>query len=223
MHKISIPSWARERGSRNRIERIDAAKTALLVVDLQNCFMLEGQPLANPHACDIVPNVNELTGSMRTAGGQVVFLRHTFSEEPPYRLNDWQRRMATIGENQEIALRPNQFTHALYSQLDVRSQDVVVNKHRFSAFKPNSSMLDDMLRARGIDTVVVCGTITNVCCESTARDAEMLGYKVFFIMDATAALSDEEHNATLLSMTAYFADVRATSDMVGLIRESAAA
>ncbi|MET0658341.1 MAG: cysteine hydrolase [Steroidobacteraceae bacterium] len=218
MHQINIPEWARQLGARNHIASIEAPRTALLVVDLQNAFIAEGQPLANVHARDIVPNVNQMAAAARNAGSLVVFLRHTISDAEPYRMTEWQKRFSHWIDGREVPLRPHQSGHALYAELDVQHQDLIVDKHRFSPFKPNSSTLHETLTARGIDTVIVCGTVTNVCCESTARDAEMLGYRVFFIMDATAALSDEQHNASLMSMASIFADVRSTADMVALLR-----
>jgi len=68
-----------------------------------------------------------------------------------------------------------------------------------------------------VDTLVIAGTLTNCCCESSARDAFMLGYRVLFAADATAAVSDEEHNAALLNLAVMFADVRRTDDIVALL------
>jgi ureidoacrylate peracid hydrolase len=75
------------------------------------------------------------------------------------------------------AFTPGDFGHALYPELDVAEGDLRVRKTRFSALIQGSSDLDALLRARGIDTLIVVGTATNVCCESTARDAMMLNYK----------------------------------------------
>ena len=83
------------------------------------------------------------------------------------------------------AFTPGAFGHAIWPGLEVLAHDLEVRKHRFSPFLPNSSDLDAMLRERGIDTLIITGTITNVCCECTARDANMLRYKVVFVADAT--------------------------------------
>jgi ureidoacrylate peracid hydrolase len=80
--------------------------------------------------------------------------------------------------------------------------------------------LDAILKARGIDTIIVTGTATQVCCESTARDAMMLNYKVFFVSDGNATFNDEEHNATLSAMAHTFCDVRPTAELLGLIKAS---
>jgi ureidoacrylate peracid hydrolase len=95
--------------------------------------------------------------------------------------------------------------------------DLKVKKSRFSAFVPGSSDLHVILQARNIDTVIVTGTATNVCCESTARDAMMMNYKVIFVSDATATFNDDEHNATLGIMLAMFADVMSTDELVGCL------
>ncbi|WP_150551304.1 cysteine hydrolase [Pandoraea soli] len=111
---------------------------------------------------------------------------------------------------------------ALYPPLDVRDADEIVDKTRFSAFIQGSSDLHQRLAAPGIDTVIVTGTVTNVCCESTARDAMMLDYKVHFVADANAARTDDEHNATLCNMVLWFADVRTSDELLALVDVGAA-
>src|SRR5258708_30489438 len=79
-----------------------------------------------------------------------------------------------------------------------------------------------MLMARGIYTLIITGTATNVCCESTARDAMQMNYKVIFIADGNATNTDAEHNATLNNMAALFADVMTTQELIGFLASSAA-
>ena len=81
----------------------------------------------------------------------------------------------------------------------------------------DSSNIEEILRGRGLDTVLITGTVTNVCCESTARDAMMLNYKVIFLSDANAANSDAEHNATLATVLRVFGDVVSTDEAIGLL------
>ncbi len=90
-------------------------------------------------------------------------------------------------------------------------------KRRFGAFVPGSSDLHEILQARGIDSLIITGTVTNVCCESTARDAMMMNYKVVFVSDGNAAFTDEEHNASLASLAVLFADVASTDETVALL------
>ena len=115
------------------------------------------------------------------------------------------------------AFSPGAFGHALWPGLDVQPQDLKVQKRRFGAFAPGSSDLHAILQDRGIDTLIVTGTATQVCCESTARDAMMLNYKVFFIGDGNATFNDDEHNATLSAMAHAFCDVIDTDAMVATI------
>jgi ureidoacrylate peracid hydrolase len=231
MHKIAIPSYAIERAQARRgrlhpFDGLEPARTALVVVDLQNGFMAPGQPAEVAQAHEIVPNVNRLARATRAAGGAVVWLQNTITAESEKSWSVWHRHFAR-GEweprtRQAFAFTPGDFGHALYPELEVLEGDPTVRKTRFSAFIQGSSDLDAILRARGIDTLIVVGTATNVCCEATARDAMMVNYKVFFVSDANACRTDEEHNATLGALMVMFAGVRSTDEMIGLLHHDAA-
>lgn len=222
MHKIDIPAYASERmiSRRGRVtihDRIDPRRTAHLVVDLQNGFVGAGQPCEIRLAREIVPNVNAISAACRANGGLNVFLRHTVD---PAR-QDWTTwfdfsnadRRRSIAE----AFRDGGFSHQVWPGLVVTEGDVRMNKYRYSPFTTGASDLHRLLQSRGIDTVIVTGTLTNVCCESTARDAMMLNYKVVFVSDGCATHTDDEHNATLGNMLTVFADVRTSEDVVGLL------
>jgi ureidoacrylate peracid hydrolase len=228
MHKIAIPSYAVERALRRRgrlhpFDGLDPATTALVVVDLQNGFMAPGQPSEIPEAREIVPNVNRLAGATRAAGGTVVWIQNTITPESE---KSWSVKHgifsgAEWGPRMTSAFTPGDHGHALYPSLEVRPGDLTVRKTRFSAFIQGSSELDAILRDRGVDTVIITGTATNVCCESSARDAMMLNYKVFFVSDGNACATDEEHNATLGALLVLFADVRSTDEMIALLEAHA--
>jgi ureidoacrylate peracid hydrolase len=229
MHKVEIPSWAVERALARRgrlhpFDDLDPAHSALVVVDLQNGFMAPGQPAEVAQAREIVPNVNRLAWATRAAGGTVVWIQNTITPETERSWSVWFGHFAREdwGPRMRQAFTPGDFGHALYPELDVAGGDLKVHKTRFSALIQGSSDLDALLRARGIDTLIVVGTATNVCCESTARDAMMLNYKVFFVSDANACRTDAEHNATLASLMVMFADVRSTDDMIALLQSRAA-
>lgn len=225
MHAIQLPQWTTDRGrTTNHFERLDMARTALLGIDMQNAFMTPGEVFANPHACDIVPNLNRLAAAVRAAGGLVAWTRQTISEQAPWAYPSWQfdQRNPFIAAA-KAALTAGAFGHALRSDLDLHADDWVLNKHRYSAFIQNSSELHERLQARGVDTLIITGTLSNCCCDSSARDANMLGYKIVFSSDATAAVTDEEHNAALLNLQIMFADVRSTAEILTLIDSSVAA
>src|SRR5207247_3648739 len=120
------------------------------------------------------------------------------------------------GTAQKDAFRRGGEPWQLWPLLDVHPADLVVDKTRYSAFVPGTCALDDLLRARAIDTLIVTGTATNVCCESTARDAMQRNYRVVFVADGTAAFTDAQHNATLCNMLT-FADVMMTAEVLDVI------
>jgi ureidoacrylate peracid hydrolase len=97
----------------------------------------------------------------------------------------------------------------------VEAEDWSVEKNRFSAFIQGASDIEQRLRAAEIDTLIITGTLTDVCCESTARDAMMLNFKTVVISDANAAGCDEDHNNSLNAMGRLFADVVSTDDVIG--------
>lgn len=228
MHNISIPEAViaqvkAQRGRLNRYDHLVGRKTALVVIDLQNAFMLPGMPVEVATAREIVPNVNKLAAATRAAGGKVVWVKMNLEgQSEAWRVFfDGDPRRATLAE-----LTPGARGFELHADLDVRPEDAIVVKRRFSAFIQGSSDIDRHLRELGIDTVVIVGTLTNVCCESSARDAMMLNYRVVFVSDANAALSDADHNATLASIIRVFGDVATTDEAIALLsvkdREQAA-
>ncbi|WP_206681237.1 isochorismatase family cysteine hydrolase [Actinomadura sp. J1-007] len=111
----------------------------------------------------------------------------------------------------------------LHPDLVPRPGDLYAAKTAPSAFFPGRCELPDLLAARGVDTVLIAGTVTNVCCESSARDAATLGHRVVMVADANAAGSDDQHNATLHTFYRSFGDVRATADVLAMIAAGAGA
>ena len=221
MHKIDIPQYiidrvTKARGKRHAFDTLAGPSTALLVVDLQNCFMLPPYPTEVPLAREIVPAVNRLAAATRAAGGVVVWVQMTHTEEDKKSWSVFYDHVSNTLNKTEGLKRLGRGTHgqALYDTLEAQPGDLKVEKNRFSAFIQGSSDLDKLLKARGIDTVLVTGTVTNTCCESTARDAMMLNYKTVMVSDANAAVTDEEHNATLANILRIFGDVMSTDEVI---------
>jgi ureidoacrylate peracid hydrolase len=218
MHSYTIPADVKDRVMRRQgklpsHDTIDAARTALVVVDMQNYFVAEGFPLEVPAARDIVPNVNRLARALRSAGGTVVWVLtsaagalESWGNHHKYMLTPERAktRLAHLDEKAE--------GFALYPKLEALPTDLRAKKVKFSAFISGSSDLDAKLRDRGIESLLVAGTLTNVCCESTARDAMMLDYRVIMVSDCNATLSDEAHAASLNNFVIYFGDVMTTDD-----------
>lgn len=223
-HHAILDRYAKARGRvRNIYEAIDPARTAHLIVDMQNGFMEEGAPVEVPAARGIVEEINLLSRAVRAAGGHNVFLRFTTPDQDgPMAWPVFNERMGGGIGAHRAAFTPGAHYWDLWPTLDVQPEDTIVEKHRFSAFTPGTSELDAHLKARGIDTLIISGTLTNCCCESTARDAMQLNYKVIMACDACAALTDEAHAGTLDSMALIFADLRSVAELEDMLAKAVA-
>ena len=230
MHQVNFPQayldrLVARRGRLHVFESIEPSTTALIVVDMQNAFVAEGAPYECPPARDIVPTINRLAVAMREAGGEVVWLQST---QPPLDAPGQWTLFFDYFESPErrdackAALIDGSPLHALYPGLDIAPGERIVKKNRFSAFIRGSSDIEDHLTARGVDTLLIVGAATNGCCESTARDAMMLDYKVIMVSDANAAFNAENHLAGLWSVFQAFGDVRTADEVVALMEAGTA-
>lgn len=214
MHPFTLPESIQARvaarcGTPHLFARLDPKRTALVVVDLQNGFMREDVAHAwCPMAEHVVPSVNRLAAALRQAGGGIFWIQNTFDARCE---TEWSvmQDMATPAARARRAAAMGEGTvgNALWPALDVGAEDEVVRKYRYSAFIQGSSDLPALLRARGYDTVLITGTVTSVCCESSARDAMMLNFRTVMVSDGCAAMTDEEHAASLIAFYLQFGDV----------------
>jgi ureidoacrylate peracid hydrolase len=200
-----------KRGRLNVFDRFDPKKTALLVVDMQNFYVGEIASVVN-----IIPNINAIADRLRRLGGTVVWLGMSAGEKGESRWSIYHDYFFTTerGANHRDQLSPGHKGHEFHAALDIRSGDPIVYKTRFSPFIAGASNIQDVLKARGIDSLIVTGTATNMCCESAARDAMMLDYKVIMVSDANGARYDEDHLAGLTSFYQSFGDVRTTAEVL---------
>jgi len=217
-HQLNIPQYVLDRiqakrGRLNVFDRFDAANTALVVIDMQNFFVAEVET-----ARSIVPNINRLADVVRRRGGLVAWVLLTVADKidgpskwpiyHDYFFTDSKMKAHLNG------LAEGSDGHKLYPALDVSDEDLIARKSRFSAFIQGASDLDSKLRERGIENLLFAGTATNMCCESSARDAMMLGYRAVMVHDANAARFDDDHLAGLTSFWQSFGDVRTTDDVI---------
>jgi ureidoacrylate peracid hydrolase len=226
VHRNSILPAVVERVGQRRggipvFDRLDSKRTAHIVVDLQNGFMAPGAVAEIAEARAIVPAVNLISQAVRDAGGLVVYIQNTFDEVAIRTWSTFFDHFCSPARRQMMieAFTPGSEGHAIWPGLEVLPQDVKVQKRRFGAFVPGASDLHEILQARDIDTLIITGTASQVCCESTARDAMMLNYKVFFVADGNATFTDEEHNSTLSAMAYTFCDVIETDALIELIHQ----
>jgi ureidoacrylate peracid hydrolase len=228
MHKIAIPQSVVDRvvarrGREHIHDDLDPRKTALVVVDMQNAFMLPG--VAHSlclEAQEIVPNINRLAQVVRETGGAVVWIQTAYTDETK---KSWSvyYDISRPEQNRKRAeaLAPGSKGYELWETLDARADDIFVEKKRFSAFIQGSSNLAETLRTKGIDTILVTGTVTNVCCESTARDAMMCNFKTIMVTDGNAAVTDDDHNNSLAAFYLTFGDIISTDMLISCLRNNA--
>jgi nicotinamidase-related amidase len=193
------------RGRRYAYEELDPVRTALVVVDMVPFFTA---------AHRVVPNVNTLAGALREAGGTVAWVLPEVG--PP---SGWATGFygAAVAAVYAASGGTGSLRERLIPELEARPHDVWAEKSAASAFFPGRSTLPAALAERNVDTVLITGTVTSVCCESTARDAATLGHRVVFVADGTADVRDSVHNATLRTIYRSFGDVRPTADVLELI------
>jgi nicotinamidase-related amidase len=181
-------------------------KSALLVIDMQKFFTDSKSHAFVPASAAILPNIQALIAAYRKIGLPVIFTRHAFLPgEDPGILGKWWRDALRDGDE--------------FAELDPRIEpsggELVLRKNRYSAFaNPN---LEKTLRKREIGQLVISGVMTHLCCESTARDAFMRDFEVYFAVDATATEDEELHCATLQTLSNGFAVPVSTSEMLGKV------
>ena len=219
MLEDTLNTWlratAQKRVGRTHIfENFKADKTAFVVVDMQNYFMKAGFQAACPMAIEIVPTINAMAKNLREKGGIVVWIQTTAAPEATkdwgvyQEMNSpekWARRNLELAEDHE--------GYALWPDLDAQAGDIYVKKSRFSAFIHGASNLDAELKSRDIDTLLISGVATGVCCESTARDGMMLNYRTAMVSDALAAMNIESHENSLKALFGMFCDVQTVDEI----------
>lgn len=209
-------------GREHTCEVFDTRRTALVVVDMQNYFMDEGQQAGCPVGQTIVDNVNRIADTVRRTGGIVVWIQNMAPADTHLSwMTAHERNSPERADIRVRSMTPGAWPFELWPALDVRDGDHRVVKRRYSAFIQGSSDIELVLRDNGIENVLVCGVATNVCCESTARDAMMLNYRTLMVSDGCATATDEEHANALKAFYLHFGDVQATDELCARLEASA--
>lgn len=221
---IEFPQWVIDRvvarqGRLHAYDRIDPVRTAFVVIDMQNYFMLPGYQGECAASRATIPAINRLARAVRNAGGLVVWVQ-TAADGADVFWSHHHRDMLTPERSrrrlEELASDSPGF--ALHADLDTRADDPRVVKRCYSALTRGSSDLARVLEARGIDTLLIGGTVTNVCCESTARDAMMMDFRTVMVDDALSAVTREEHVQSLCHWILFFGDVLSTEQVEAAMR-----
>lgn len=195
------------RGRKYAFEHVDPRRTALIVIDMISFFVEE-----SAYCRGIVPNIIHLPARFAAPAGRL-----------PGRPSGRHRHPALMAEffGDEIAslYRMSNGKRDIGPAFQIDAADLSIDKSLFSAFFPGSSPMPSLLEERGIDTVLITGTVTNICCESSGRDALALGLRVILVADANAARRDPDHNGALHNIYRSFGDVRPTAEVVDLLRQ----
>jgi ureidoacrylate peracid hydrolase len=206
------------RGRLHLFDSLEPQKTALVVIDMQNAFVAPGAPMEVPAARAIVAPINRLAAELRKRGVTIIWISHQNAKDG----RDWSGFFDSFiapGRRADAAaaLSAGSELQKLWPELNIAPGDLRLTKNRYNALIRGASDLEQELRERGIDTLLIAGTKTNVCCECTARDAMMLDYKVVLLSDCTAALSDDEQRATLENVIQQFGDVLTADEALALL------
>jgi isochorismate hydrolase len=167
-------------------------RLALLVLDMQSYFLDKASHAFVPGAPAILPNIEKLIHAFADRSRPVIFTRHTNTPTNAGRMADWWRELLT----------PDSPASAVVPELDT-TQGIVIEKHQYDAFYQTE--LEQTLRGRGVEQVVVTGVMAHLCCETTARSAFTRGFGVFFVVDGTAAYTEAFHRAAALNLAHGFA------------------
>jgi nicotinamidase-related amidase len=194
-------------------------KLALINVDLQNVFV-EGFPVSSPDGPAVVERVNKLAAACRKAGVMVVHTAHVTRADGS--------NVGVMGEVippvREGMIAKGSFPAAFHKDLKIEAGDIVLEKPRFGSF--HGTDLELILRSRGIDSVIITGIATNVCAETTAREANVRDFRVFFLSDGTSTIDmngvsrDVLQKATCTVLGFAFAQVLTVDQMIDKIRSS---
>ena len=216
MHNVEIGADIVERvlarrGRLHLFDALDPERTAFVVIDMQNAFCEPGAPVEVPAARAVVPAINRLAAELRGLGGTVIWITAVIDDRAG--MDNWGNYFnLVLGD----AAKLDAFIGYIGSggrgtepwrELDIADDDVKITKSRYSALAPGTSDLLRALRLRRLDNLLIGGTRTNVCCESTARDAHELDFNVAMVSDCLASLSEREHLATLETFIQQFGDV----------------
>ena len=164
--------------------------SALLVIDMQRSFLSPDSHAFLPAARAVIPNVRKLAQAFRDADRPVIFTRHAVrDDEDPGVMGEWWADVIRDGDP----------ISEIEPSVDMQPTDVLIRKTKYNAFF--GTELEDVLRKRQVTKVVICGVMTHLCCETTAREAFTRDYEVYFVVDGTATQDEEFHVSSIRNLT----------------------
>lgn len=183
--------------------RFSPESSALLVLDMQNFFLDETSHAFVPSSKAVIPNIKRMLDTYRKSNYPVIFTRHILKKD---------EKPGVMGEWWKDVLREDDKYSEIADGLKPLKDEKVIRKNRYSAFY--NTGLKDFLRKKNIKSVVITGVMTDLCCETTARDAFMNDFFVYFVANATATINEELHLSTLKTLSHGFAVPILTDDII---------
>lgn len=185
---------------------------ALIVVDLQNDFLEKGSPLWIPEALRQIPRVKKLIEACRNLEVPVIYTAHNIANDC---CADFYEFVNPIKEG---AIMEGSRGSDIYDDIYPKEGERVIRtKHAFDSF--TGTDLDYVLRNLGVKTVIICGTVTNVCCESTARSAYFKNYHVVFLSDCNSSHNPMAHDATIRTLRKFLARIMKHDELINILTQ----
>lgn len=195
------------------LNSIKADSTALLVIDMQRVFLDEGAAIEVPEGRKIITNINKLANSIRDKGGMVFWFRYIVDDD--IGLLKYFESESYLGGNRISpleAMKESNKYFELHPSLDIKENDIVINKNRYSAV--HGSNIVDVLRENNIKNVIVTGVTTDVCAGNTAESLMQKDFYIVMVWDGTATLSRLEHELYLARIYGLYGDVMGTEEII---------
>ncbi|NMC13373.1 MAG: isochorismatase family protein [Chloroflexi bacterium] len=197
----------REAYNQNHPSDFKPHRSALLGLDLQAYFLEEKNHAFIPSSAAIIPNINSMVQAYARRNLPIFFTRHVNTIQDAGLMATWWR---------ELIVKDNPL-----SEIDHRidySHGIIIEKSRYDAFF--MTPLEENLRKLEVSQVVICGVLTHLCCETTARSAFMRGFEVYFTVDGTATYNEDFHRAALLNLAHGFAHLVRVRDILAALKEN---
>jgi nicotinamidase-related amidase len=202
--------WMRRIGAYNTHRlKLRTRKACLLVIDMQNDFLEESGADFFHNAADIVPNVRSIVVACRKARIPVIFTGHRH-DNPAVDGGMTAEWWPEIKSGRSLA--GGSWGAEVSERIGPQKGERIVWKHRYSAFY--NTDLEIVLKGLGVTDIIITGILTNVCCETTARDAFMRDFRVFIVADATASTEPDLHLGSLKNLAYAFASITSTSSLL---------
>jgi nicotinamidase-related amidase len=211
--QIIVDKVSKRRGRLHAFPDLDPVKTALVIIDLDTGSVSHGE---TEEIRRLVPRINKLTRVLRKHGGVVAWVTTPIAAPTKNFRAIYGEPLTKMYADEGTA---DGVAHSIWHELDTQPRDTYVTKQGASAFFPGKCNLHEQLQTKGIESVLIVGLVTNVCCESSARDAHELEYEVTLISDCLQGHKQGQHEATLSTFYRNFGDVRPSIDVIALIEK----